>query len=162
MPNYISPSSKISKWADIEESVRGSKLTISDGCFIDSFVKIKFSGGLADIFIGEKCYINSGCVLYSGNGITLGNKVLIASNCTLAPSNHGIKKESTFLEQPFMKSKGGIIVEDDVWIGANSVILDGTIIKKGCVIAAGSVVYGVFEEYGVYGGNPIKKLKSRV
>lgn len=161
MPNFISDNARISCLSDIEESIKGSKLIISDDCFVDSFVKIKFAGGLGDIVIGKKCYINSGCVLYSGNGITIGNRVLIASNCTLAPTNHGIKKEANILEQPFMTSKGGIIIEDDVWIGANSVILDGSYIKKGCIVGAGSVVRGLLKEFGIYGGNPLALLKFR-
>jgi virginiamycin A acetyltransferase len=161
MPNIISSSVKISRFADIEESMKGSILTIKDGCHIDSFVKIKFAGGMGSIEIGENCYINSGTVLYSGNGIKLGNKVLIASNCTLAPVNHGIKRASSMLEQTFMSSKGGIIIQDDVWIGANSVILDGAIIEKGCIIGAGSVVKGLLKSYGIYVGNPLKFIRYR-
>jgi acetyltransferase-like isoleucine patch superfamily enzyme len=155
MPNYISPSAHISLHADIEESVRGSILSIGEHCIIDSFVKIKFAGGKADITIGDQCYFNSGCVLYSGNGITIGTKVLVAANCTFAPTNHGVWRERTMLEQPFMKSKGGILIEDDVWIGANSVILDGAVLRKGCVIAAGSVVRGECNAYCIYAGNPL-------
>ena len=161
MSNQISATASISKLSDIEVSVKGSKIIIGPHSFVDSFVKMKFSGGRADIIIGEKCYINSGCVLYSGNGITLGNKVLIASNCTLSPSNHGIRKEFTMLEQPHMQSKGGIVIEDDVWIGANCVILDGTYIEKGCVIGAGSIVKGRLKQYGIYYGNPLKLQKYR-
>jgi virginiamycin A acetyltransferase len=155
MPNLIASSATISKLVDFEESIRGNKIQIGDKSFVDSFVKMKFSGGKGDIIIGEKCYINSGCVFYSGHGIVLGNKVLIASNCTLAPVNHGIKKESTMLEQPHMASKGGIIIEDDVWIGANTVILDGSYIETGCIVGAGSVVRGRLLAYGIYVGNPI-------
>src|ERR1051326_4271893 len=103
--NLIADSAKISRLADLEESVRGSRIIIGENCMVDSFVKFKFAGGLGDIVIGERCYINSGCVLYSGHGIRIGNKVLIASNCTLAPVNHGLDKGTTMLEQPHMKSK---------------------------------------------------------
>lgn len=161
MGNIISNTAKISFLADIEESVKGSILKIGDKCVIDSFVKIKFAGGVGDIIIGNQCYINSGCVLYSGNGIKMGNKVLIAANCTFATGNHGIKKEQTMLEQDFMASKGGIIIENDVWIGANSVILDGSNIGKGCVIGAGSVVKGRLEPYKIYTGNPLTCIGSR-
>jgi len=161
MPNIIAPTTRISPLADIEQSSKGSLLKIGEFCFIDAFVKIKFAGGSGDIIIGEKCYFNSGCVLYSGHGIEIGNKVLIAANCTIAPVNHGIKREFTFLEQPHMESKGGIIIEDDVWVGANSVILDGTVIRKGVLVGAGSVVKGELRPYNIYAGNPIKKIGER-
>ena len=64
----ISGSAQISPMADIERSSRGSRLVIGEGCFIDSFVKIKFAGGGGDVIIGSHTFINSGCVLYSGNG----------------------------------------------------------------------------------------------
>ena len=76
MPNHIPESCSISSLADIEESNKGSLLELGEHCHIDSFVKIKFAGGMGDIRIGDFCYLNSGCVIYSGNGITIGNKVL--------------------------------------------------------------------------------------
>ncbi|XZF13820.1 acyltransferase [Chitinophagaceae bacterium MMS25-I14] len=160
--NTIAPGARISQLCDIEESSRGSKLTVGDGAMIDSFVKIKFAGGSGDIEIGNNTYINSGCVFYSGNGIKIGNNVLIAANCTFAPVNHEYKLRSkTIIEQRFKPSKGGIIVEDDVWLGAGVVLLDGCHLKKGTVIGAACVVNIVTEEYGVYAGNPLKLIKYR-
>ncbi|MES2850098.1 MAG: DapH/DapD/GlmU-related protein [Bacteroidota bacterium] len=160
--NSISPKANISGLADIETSAKGSKLTVADGVMIDAFVKIKFTGGIGDINIGEGSYINAGCVLYSGNGIEIGKHVLIAANCTFAAVNHEyIRRDKLIKEQRFKESKGGIIIEDDVWIGAGVVILDGAVIKQGAVIAAGSVVAGIVEAYAVCGGNPLKILKYR-
>lgn len=160
---YISESAKISKLADIEESSKGSRLIIEDDVFIDSFVKIKFAGGLGHIVIKRGSYINSGVVIYSGNGVKIGENVLIASNCTLAPTNHEYRsKETRIISQRFAPSKGGIVIEDDVWIGANTVILDGAIIKKGVVIGAHSLVGNQeLEEYYVYAGNPLKQIARR-
>jgi virginiamycin A acetyltransferase len=161
--NIISPKAKISKLSDIEESSRGSRLIIADGVMIDAFVKIKFTGGQGDIEIGANSFINSGCVLYSGNGIKIGSNVLIAANCTFAPVNHEYALRSkTIIEQRFKPSKGGIIIEDDVWIGAGVVILDGSHIKKGSVIGALAVVNTVTDEYGVYTGNPLEFKKYRL
>jgi acetyltransferase-like isoleucine patch superfamily enzyme len=159
----ISASAKISQLADIEESVRGTRMVISDGVVIDSFVKIKPSGGEGDLFIGAGSYINSGTVIYTGNGVQIGEGVLIASNCTLAPVNHEYRsKNKTILQQRFMRSKGGIIIEDDVWIGANTVICDGAIIRRGVVVGASSLVLGELEPYGVYAGNPLKLIRHRM
>jgi acetyltransferase-like isoleucine patch superfamily enzyme len=158
----ISPSAKVSKLADIEDSVLGSRIVIGDDVVIDSFVRIKPAGGIGDIEIGKNSYINSGTVMYSGNGIKIGAYVLIAANCTFAPSNHEFKsREQLILSQRFKPSRGGIVVEDDVWIGANCVLLDGAMIRRGAVVGAGSIVRSELEEYGVYGGNPIRLLKRR-
>lgn len=158
----ISEKALLSKFVDIEESVRGTKIIIDDGVQIDSFVKIKCAGGIGDVYIGKNSYINSCTVMYTGNGITIGKDVLIAANCTLAPTNHEYKdKNKTIMEQRFKKSKGGIIIEDDVWIGANCVILDGAIIRKGSVIGANSLIKGEIPEYCVFCGNPAKKVGER-
>lgn len=158
----ISTNSKISTLAHIEDSVLGTQIIIQSGVVIDAFVKIKAAGGTGDLIIGENSYINSGTVIYTGNGIQIGKGVLVAANCTLAPVNHEYRlKDKTILEQRFMPSRGGIIIEDDVWIGANSVICDGAIIRKGAVVGANSVVLGELESYGVYVGNPLKLIKRR-
>lgn len=161
--HIISSSAKISKLTDFETSVRSSKLIIEDDVKIDSFVKIKFVGGEGDVKIGKRSFINSGCVIYSGNGLSIGEDVLIAANCVFAPVNHEYKLRSqTIISQRFKKSKGGIIVEDDVWIGAGAIILDGAIIKKGTVIGAGCIVNFETEEYGIYVGSPISLKGFRV
>jgi virginiamycin A acetyltransferase len=161
--NLLSDTARISSLSDIETSSRGSRLIVSADVTIDSFVKIKFVGGSGDIEIGESSFINSGCVLYSGNGIRIGKNVLIAANCTFAPVNHEYKsRDKLIIEQRFRPSKGGIVIEDDVWIGAGTIILDGSHIKRGCVIGAACVVNGPTEEYGVYVGNPLKLVKYRV
>lgn len=158
----ISESAVISELADIEDSIRGTKIIIGPFVHIDSFVKIKPVGGSGDVVIGDHSYVNSGTVIYSGNGVRIGSGVLIASNCTIAPVNHEYRsKNDSIFNQRFSPSKGGIIIEDDVWIGANTVILDGAHIQKGVVVAAGAVVRGILESYSVYAGSPVKMIGKR-
>lgn len=158
----IDPTASISSFADIEDSIKGTKITIAARTVIDSFVKVKPAGGVGNLVIGEDCVINSGCVLYTGNGIHIGHRVAIAANCTFAPSNHEYKRRDLPIRaQGFKPSKGGIIVENDVWIGANCVLLDGVILGEGCIIAAGSVIRGEIPAFSIYGGNPIKLLGLR-
>lgn len=151
----IHPDARVSKLADIEDSMRGTHIVIGARSVIDSFVKIKPAGGVGDVIIGPDCVINSSCVLYTGNGIHIGHGVSIAANCTLAPVNHEYKqREMPIRSQGFRASKGGILIEDDVWIGANCVLLDGAILRRGCVIGAGSIVRGEISAYSVQAGNP--------
>ncbi|MFA7242625.1 MAG: DapH/DapD/GlmU-related protein [Sulfuricellaceae bacterium] len=154
--HLISPLANISPLADLEDSVRGSRLIVEDGVMIDAFVKIKFTGGMGDVRIGRNSYVNSGVVIYSGNGVTLGEDVLIAANCTFAPVSHEFKsRDKKIVEQGFKPGKGGIIVENDVWIGANCVILDGAVLRRGCVVGAGSLVRGELASYSINLGNPL-------
>ena len=162
MANFFHPSVSIAPLVSIEVSSRGTHTYLGEGCVIDDFVKFKHVGGMGDIVIGKHCYINSGCVLYSGNGIKFGDYVLLGPNCNIVPSNHNYSDKSRVIRvQGHMPSKGGVVIEDDVWLGANVTVLDGAHIRKGCVIAANSVVMGETDEYAVYGGIPAKKIKDR-
>ena len=152
----------VSRFADIEDSVRGSRIVLGAHCVIDSFVKVKPAGGLGDLVIGAYSIINAGCVLYTGNGIRIGEHVAVAANTTFAPVNHDYRSRSCLIsEQGFLSSKGGIVVEDDVWIGANCVLLDGAMLRQGCVIAAGSVVRGEIPAYTVWAGEPLRQVGVR-
>lgn len=58
-------------------------------------------------------------------------------------------------------NRKGIVIEDDVWLGSGVKVLDGVVIRKGCVIGANAVVTHSTEAYGVYVGIPAHKIKSR-
>jgi len=163
MANLFHNDSQISKLSSIEVSNRGTDTIVGKLSMIDDFVKIKHVGGNGNITIGNGSYINSGTVLYSGNGINIGDNVLIGPNCSITPVNHEFKKKDLLIsEQGFKKSKGGIVIEDDVWIGANVVILDGTIIRKGAIIGANSLVNCEVEAYSINYGTPCKMVGYRI
>ncbi len=164
----ISPTARISKLADIEDSVRGSKIVIGDHVVIDSFVKIKPAGGAGDLAIGPYSVINPGVVIYTGNGITIGSHVMIAANCVLSPTSHEfLSRDTVIMKQGFISPsslhthRSGIVIEDDVWIGANSTILEGAFVGRGAVISAGSIIKGTLDEYGIYTGTPLKCVGYR-
>lgn len=158
----IAATATVSAQADIEASVRGTRIIIGGGSVIDSFVKIKPAGGTGDVIIGERVILNSGCVIYTGNGVSIGNDTVIAANCVFASVNHAFEKKHLLVrEQRFKQGKGGIIVEDDVWIGAGCVLLDGARLRKGCVIGAMSLVRGEVPSYSINAGNPLQLIGWR-
>jgi len=158
----IDPSAKISKLADLEDSIHGSIISIGAESNIDSFVRFRAAGGAGSIRIGRRCYINSGCVLYIGNGIEIHNHVSIGANCVFAPTNHEYSDRSIPIQfQGFRESKGGIVIEDDVWIGSGTVLLDGAIVRKGAIVGAMSLVRGEVASYTIVGGNPLRQISER-
>jgi acetyltransferase-like isoleucine patch superfamily enzyme len=162
MTLVVAESAQISPLADIEDSVRGTLIEISESVVIDAFVKIKPAGGSGDVRIGPNCVLNSGVVIYTGNGVQMGANVLLAANVVLAPVNHEFGAvETPIREQGFQPSRGGILIEDDVWIGAGTVVLDGAIIRHGAVIGANSLVRGEIASGSISAGNPLRVVGRR-
>ena len=95
-----------------------------------------------------------------GKGTTIGNDVLIAGQCMIVPSNHNFEDINRPIKQQGFNSKG-IIIEDNVWIGSGCKILDGVTIKKGAIIASGSVVTKNVAPNEIVGGVPAKLIKNR-
>ena len=60
-----------------------------------------------------------------------------------------------------MPSRGGIVIEDDVWVGANAVLLDGAILRQGCVVGAGAVVRGELPAFSISVGAPARVVGWR-
>jgi acetyltransferase-like isoleucine patch superfamily enzyme len=104
--------------------------------------------------IGTYSYI--GCSGY----IEIGNNVMMGPRVGLFAENHNFDRTDIPMHQQGVKRKF-IIIEDDCWIGTNSVILAGVTIGKGSVVAAGSVVTRDVKPYSVVGGVPAKVLKMR-
>ena len=158
----VADSARVSPLADIEDSQRGCRIELADGVVIDSFVKIKPAGGAGDVTIGQNSVVNSGCVIYTGNGVRIGANVAIAANCTFAAANHEFRDpERLIMEQGFKPSKGGIVVEDDVWIGANATLLDGAVVRRGAIVGAGAVVRSEVPAYAIAAGVPARVIGWR-
>lgn len=162
MTIQIADSARVSPFAEIADSVRGTRIVVGAHSVIDSFVKVKPAGGSWELFIGAHVVINSGCLIYKGQGIRIGNHVAIPANCTFAAVNHAYKDKTRLIrELGFFQGKGGIVIEDDVWIGANCVLLDYAILRRGCALGVGPVVRGDLAAYTVYEGQPLCEVGKR-
>lgn len=158
----IDATAVVSPDARLHGSVRGTRIVVGAQCRIYDFVVMRAVGGAGDIVLGAHCYINAHCVLYSGNGIVLGDYVLVGPNTSIVPANHAFERvDMPMRHQGFMPSRGGVSIADDVWIGANCAILDGARIGRGAVIAAGSVVRGEVGAFEIWGGVPARRLGRR-
>jgi acetyltransferase-like isoleucine patch superfamily enzyme len=114
------------------------------------------------IKLGDYANISAGCSLLSETKIAIGNYTFLAGHCYLvAGGNHSI--ESTDIPIMFQPSliKGGITIEEDCWLGASVIVLDGVSLGKGCVVGAGAVVTKSFPDYSIVVGVPAEKTKSR-
>lgn len=154
----IALSARVSQSAVIRAQ-HGGSIEIGAGCEIEEFALIKSYGG--SIEIGEGCFIGPSCILYGHGGLQVGRYVKMAGQCVVIPSNHRFDN----IEQPiFMQGENsrGVVIEDDVWLGAGVKVLDGVTIGHGSVVGAGAVVTRNTEPYGVYVGVPAIKIRSRL
>ena len=91
--------------------------------------------------------------------VSIGNNVNLAQNITVSGLNHNYTDPNKIIISQGITTFE-IIIEDDVWIGANSVILAGVSIGKHSVIAAGSIIVQNVPAYTVVAGNPGKIIKQ--
>lgn len=125
--------------------------------FIKDDVTIR---GYNDLSIGEKVGINKGCFFSSHGGISIGNNVGIAHDCAFHTNSHNFHDVEIPIGQQGSNFKP-IVIEDDVWIGCHTVVLQGIRIGKGSIIGANSVVNKDVPRYAVVAGLPIKIIKYR-
>ena len=107
-----------------------------------------------NIHLGKNVFINAGCSFQDQGGIFIGNNVLIGHNVVMATLNHDIdpNKRQNMSALP-------IIIEDNVWIGANATILQGVKICKNSIVGACSLVNKDVPENVVVAGIPAKIIK---
>jgi len=110
--------------------------------------------------IGDNSDTNTNVQLGAAGGrLIIGSGVMIAPNVVIRAANHGIDRGSPIKSQPSIG--GEIVIEDDVWIGANAVITSNVRVAKGTVVGAGAVVTRSTEPYSIVAGVPARKIGER-
>lgn len=142
----------------ILDTSKGGSIIIGDNCTILHGVIIASYGGT--IVIGSNCSVNPYCILYGHGGLRIENSVRIAAHSVIIPANHIFSDRSIPIYKQGIDAKG-IIIEEDVWVGAGVRILDGVTVGKGSIIAAGAVITKCVEQFGIYAGVPARKIGQR-
>jgi galactoside O-acetyltransferase len=144
----------------------GCKITAPGNIHLGDMVSIMHNCCLyahdnGKIIIGKRVSINSNVILGAANDgeINIGNDVLIGPNVVIRASNHIYELKSIPINKQG-HTGGKIIIEDDVWIGANVVILPNVSVGKGAVIGAGAVVNRDIPTYAMAGGVPAKVISE--
>lgn len=174
-------------WAAIESGVRlrfASNITLSNGVYLDQGVYLHACP--AGIALGENTIVMHGAVLHVYNfrdlphagirvgrdsligeysvirgqgGVTIGDRVYTSPFTQILAVNHVYRDPNRpFVDQGITAQ--GIVIEDDVWVGAGAIVTDGVRIGRGAVVAAGAVVTRDVPEHTVVAGIPARPIKD--
>jgi len=113
------------------------------------------------ITINHNSSIHPSCHLYAYLApIDIGSGVMLAPNCALYSYDHSFASDKPIREQP-PRTKGGIVINDEAWLGFGVIVLSSVKIGKGAAIGAGSVVVDDIPENAIAVGNPARVVKMR-
>ncbi len=170
---YIAPSATISH----------SNLHLGTHIFIADRVVIFHDKNGGPVELAERVHIHNDTCIQTGDGgslkigsdthiqprcqfsaykapIKIGCGVQIAPNCAFYPYKHGVAPGELIKQQP-LQTKGGIIIEDDAWLGFGVIVLDGVRIGKGAVVGAGAVVTHDVPDGAIAAGVPARIVNTR-
>jgi maltose O-acetyltransferase len=108
------------------------------------------------ISLGDRVYINANCTLLDGGKIIIGDDCLIGPNVQILTINHATNATERLAKENFIAD---VCLENNVWVGAGSIILPNITIAEGAVIGAGSIVTKNVSKNCLYAGNPAKKIR---
>jgi len=132
-----------------------NKFFLGNDSTVEDFATI--NNGVGDIYIGDRTRIGLGCTLIGP--VKIGNDIRLAQNIVMSGLNHNYENISMPISEQGVTTYP-IVIGDESWIGANSVVLPGVIIGKHCIVAAGSIVTKTVPDYSVVAGNPAKIIKQ--
>lgn len=112
------------------------------------------------LVVGDDVNFAYGVLVGTPGGITIGNRVLLGFGCKLISGNHVIPPDKGHIFGAGYDRKP-ISIGDDVWIGANCVVVAGVSVGEGAVLAAGSIVTKDVEPFSIVGGVPAKVIRYR-
>lgn len=153
--------------------VPGGKITIGKDAHVMAEVHLYT---VAELQIGSRTYIGPGTELHVAKSITIGNDVLISSDCSILDSDmHSedfeLRKNDIYIDlerEGFSAADKNweiarcrpIVIQDKAWIGLRAIILKGVTIGEGAIVGAGSVVSKDVPPWVVVAGNPARVVKT--
>lgn len=125
---------------------------VASGVVIKPYVNIKYPWKLTlgkNVWLGEKVWIDNLA------NVTIGDNACVSQGAMLLCGNHNYKRST------FDLTLGEIILEEGVWIGAQSVVCPGVVCASHSVLSVNSVAVTNLESYTVYQGNPAIAIRKR-
>ncbi|CAA9200250.1 2,3,4,5-tetrahydropyridine-2,6-dicarboxylate N-acetyltransferase [Flavobacterium bizetiae] len=143
---------------NIETSAHINNVRIGNNSKIAGNVKI-FGSAENILVVGEGCYVGANTILEGFNAkVTIGKNVSFAQNVNLMSGSGPNASEALQIIFPIVK--GEIVIGNDCWIGASSIIMPNVHLGDFCIVAANSFVNKRFPSYSIIGGTPAKLIRK--
>ncbi len=138
------------------------QISIGDACVLQQDIFFNFDHYWVpgpSILIGHRIFIGRGVEFNIRERVEVGDDTMIASGVKIIDHDHGIGIEKPMRMQGMTSAP--IVIGQDVWVGANAIILKGVHLGRGSIVAAGAVVTKSVPEMEIWGGVPSKKIGER-
>lgn len=133
--------------------IDATDLVVGDDFSVWSAHRETLITGWGRIRFGDRCFVNSGVIVFSACEVTIGDDVALANEVYLMDSDsHGVEGRPV-KEEP-------VRIGDGTWVGARAIILPGVTIGRRCLIAAGSVVSKDIPDDTLVAGNPARVVRA--
>lgn len=131
------------------------KFWLGDYSVVESFACI--NNAVGDVIIGDHTRIGLHNTIIGP--VTIGSHVNLAQGITITALNHNFDDSEKRIDQQGISTKE-VVLEDDIWVGANAVILPGVTIGKHAVVAAGAIVTKDVPSHSLVAGVPAKVIRQ--
>lgn len=153
----------------INMSPRSSSIAIGTGSFIRGELLVFAHGGR--ISIGDWCFVGEGSRIWSGRGISIGDRVLVSHGVNIMDtpvhSTNARDRHAHFrhiVERGHPKAlqldEQEVVLKDDCWVAAGATILKGVTVGKGAIVGAAAVVCDDVPDFTLVVGNPARVVRS--
>ncbi len=138
--------------------VFGRNVTLCKGTTIDCTGVIREIG--EGLVVGDYVGMSEGCFIQVRGPVKIGSHVMFGPGVSIFSENHCFDDpDKRLTEQPTLRK--GVVIEDNVWVGAKAIILDGVTVGTGSIVAAGCVVTKDVPPCSIVAGVPGKIIRSR-
>ncbi len=134
-------------------------IRLGNNVLVGRLSMLKTRGG--SIEVEDHVHIGPNCHLGSAGVLKVGQYSLIGSNCFIGGLQHGYEDSDKPIVKQALKSRGGVTIGRDVWLGAGVTVLDGANIGDGAIVGAGSVVTKDIPAYTIAVGSPARAVRRR-
>ncbi len=128
----------------------GRDVTIHRGCVFGSGVNVE---------IGDFSSLNVNCCI--SNDTIIGDDVMMGESVLIISGSHNFERIDISMREQDAPKRRPVVIKNDVWVGARSIILPGVNVGSHVIIGAGSIVTKNIPDYAIVAGNPAKLIRYR-